>query len=307
MSHPAPQRMPSEISSLPPWSLATLWRMDWKRFQELVSLVLARSGMGSEVLWVRPDGTTVLTVVKGRGRAAGEALVQCAGWNSPVIGPQEMKQFFKAVIEQGSVRGIFITPGGFDPQALALARDKKLETIDGTEFLRTISRLTAEEQATLQRMSMSGSWDVPSCPVCGGKLEYLEKKFPKGDASKDLRDLTYRESKQVGNRVFCRHLVIKPGANVLFLKGVEAETIHVEGRIMGNIVCRGKLTVANHATVSGLVAARSIKLETGGLLEAESRILDAGEIEPVVPQPLLALWSCPVDRCHGSLPLRTVG
>ena len=307
MSHPAPQRMPSEIPQLPPWNLATLWLMDWKRFQELVSLVLARSGMASELLWVRPDGTTVLTVVKGQGRGAEEALVQCAGWNSAMIGPREVKQFFKAVVEQGAVRGIYITPGKFDPQALVIARENKLEMIDGGEFLRTIARLTTDEQATLQRLSMSGLWDVPSCPVCGGKLEYLEKRFPKGDATRDLRDLTYRESKQVCNRLFCRHLVIKPGVNVLFMKGVEAETIHVEGRIMGNIVCRGKLTVANRASVSGLVAARSIKLEPGGLLEAESRILDAGQIEPVVPQPLQALWSCPADRCHGSLPLRTAG
>ena len=63
-----------------------------------------------------------------------------------------------------------------------------------------------------------------------------------------------------------------------------------------------EVLVAGH-----LLMARSIKLEQGGLLEAESRILDAGEIEPVVPQPLQALWSCPVERCHGSLPLRTAG
>ena len=99
--------------------------MDWKRFQELVSLVLARSGMASEVLWVRPDGTTVLTVVKGQGRSTGEALVQCAGWNSAVIGLQEVQKFFKAVVEQGAVRGIYITPARFDAPALAFAREKK--------------------------------------------------------------------------------------------------------------------------------------------------------------------------------------
>lgn len=304
MSHPASQRSQAATPALPAWNLDALWRMDWKRFQELVSLMLARSGMLSEILWVRPDGATVLAVYKGRRRKTGEALLQCPAWHTREVTTSEILGLHHAVSEQGAVRGIFVTPGQFDSQALVLGQQRKIELIDGEEFLRTIGRMTLEDQITMQRMALSGSWDVPSCPSCQTRLVYAERHFPQGEAAKDLRDITYKESKQVGTQIFCRHLVINAEANILFLKGVEAESIHVEGRIMGNIVCRGKLTVASGATVSGLVAARSIKLEPGGLLEADSRILDAKEIRPVLPQPLQAFWKCPKDRCQGSLPIK---
>ena len=306
MSFSAPTRQPSAYSDQPSWSLETLLRMDWKRFQELVSLVLARSGLVSEVLWVRPDGTTMLAVLRKSRSVAGESLVQCAGWHGNAVGAGELLAFYKAVVSQGAVRGIYVTPGDFDPNARLLAGEKNLELIDGAEFLRTIGRMTPDDQQTLLRMAVSGAWDVPSCPACGGKMAMKDLRFPEGAAMKDLRDVTYRESKHVGDRLFCRHLVVKSGASVLFLTGVEAETIHVDGRIMGNIVCRGKLTVGSKATVSGLVAARSIQLEPGGLLEAEARILNAHEIQPVLPQPQQTFWACPTARCQGSLPLRTL-
>jgi hypothetical protein len=56
--------------------------------------------------------------------------------------------------------------------------------------------------------------------------------------------------------------------------------------------------------VSGLVAARSIKLEPGGRLDAEARILNEQEIRPVREQPKQFLWKCSHGRCRGTLPVR---
>ncbi len=300
----APASKLAVIDSTPPWGLETLWRMDWKRFQELVSLVLARGGFASEVAWVRPDGTTVLSVVPRQGRMGAEALVQCAGWNQYEVGAPSLLEFYKSVVNEGVSRGIYVTPGKFDQNAIIFARTKNIELIDGAEFLRTIDRMTYDEQQTHRRMALVGSWDVPSCPSCASKLGLHEVTFPSGQEQRNLADLTFKADQHVNGQVYCKHLVVKPGVDVLFLKGVEAESMEIGGRVMGNLVCRGKLVVAAGACVSGLVAARSIKLEPGALLEAEARILNEAEIQSVRPQPKQYLWKCPQRRCRGSLPER---
>jgi hypothetical protein len=292
------------LDGTPAWTLETLWRMDWKRFQELVSLVLARGGFDSEVAWIRPDGTTVLAVTTRGKRKAGEALVQCAGWNGYDVGAPSLLEFYKSVLSQGAQRGIYVTPGRFDQNAQIFARTKNLELIDGAEFLRTIHRMSVEEQQMYLRMALVGSWDSPTCPSCNRKLVLREITFPSGDDQRELRDITFKENQHVSTQLYCRHLVVKEGVDVLFLKGVEAETMQIDGRVMGNMVCRGKLIVSAGACVSGLMAARSIKLEPGGLLEAEARILNADEIQPVRPQPRQWIWQCAAGRCKGSLPAR---
>lgn len=295
---------PPDPASTSMWSQEILRRMDWKRFQELVSLVLARGGFTSEVAWIRPDGTTVLSVIAGGKKRQYEALLQCAGWNGYDVGATSLLEFYKSVLSQGAQRGIYVTPGRFDQNAQIFARTKNLELIDGVEFLRTISRMTPEEQNTLKRMAFVGSWETPTCPSCARKLELKEIGFPVGPQHKDLRDFVFKENQHVSSQLYGKNILVKPGVDVLFLKGVEVETMQVEGRVMGNIICRGKLTVSAGACVSGLVAARSIKLEPGGLLEAEARILNAEEIQPVQPQPKQTIWACPTSKCKGSLPAK---
>lgn len=283
-----------------------LWKMDWKRFQELVSMVLAKSGFGTEIAWVKPDGTTAMTVTTNRTGNGGEALLLSAGWPVYEIGAPMLLEFYKSAVSQGASRGIYVTPGRFDQNAKIMARMHHLELIDGTEFLATLARMSKEDQQFFLRMAMVGQWDVPTCPACNRKLELCEIAFPKGEDQRELRDVIFKDRQHVGSQLFCRNLVIKPGADILFLKGVEAESIHVEGRVMGDIICRGKLIVAAGAYVSGLVAARSIKLEPGGLLEAEARILNETEIQPVRAQAKPKVWKClGRKKCHGMLPVRS--
>jgi Restriction endonuclease len=300
----APASKFAVIDSTPSWGLETLWRMDWKRFQEVVSFVLARGGFVSEVAWVRPDGTTVLSVIPREDRKGGDALVQCAGWNHYEVGAPSLLEFYKSLVSEGVARGIYVTPGRFDQNAVIFAKSKNIELIDGEEFLRTIGRMSDEEQQLYRRMALVGPWDVPSCPSCGTKLEWTEVAFPSGREQKNLADITLKTDQHVSSQLYCRHLVVKAGVDVLFLKGLEAESMEISGRVMGNLVCRGKLVVKAGACVSGLVAARSIKLEPGGLLEAEARILNEAEIQSVRPQPKEFLWKCPQNRCRGMLPER---
>lgn len=287
------------------WTIETLRRMDWKRFQELASMLLARAGFQTDVAWVKPDGTVVLHVTGRSRHAVNCSLVQCAAWTGFHVDAHTVMEFCKAMAAEGIGRGIVITPGEVDRGARLFARNKSVELIDGVEFLGTIGRMNEDEQAYYLRLATVGPWDVPSCPSCGTKMEM--GLVPSVTSEDPPRDVVFRDRtrRHVGVELSCRHLTIREGADVLFLKPVQVEAMTVEGRAMGNFVCTGKLTIASGGAVSGLVAARSIRLEQGGRLEAEARILNTEEICPVGVQPRQKAWVCPESpRCRAALPLR---
>ena len=120
--------------------------MDWKRFQELTSLVLARAGFDSEIAWVRPNGAVVLHVTSRGRRSRMEALVQCAAWSMFHVDATSVLEFYRAVVSEGVQRGIYVTPGSFGADARLFSRNKRLELLDGEEFLGTIRRMSAEER-----------------------------------------------------------------------------------------------------------------------------------------------------------------
>ncbi|MBP7948747.1 MAG: restriction endonuclease [Verrucomicrobiales bacterium] len=288
------------------WTLEILQRMDWRRFQEITTMLLARAGFQTEVAWVKPDGTVALYVTGKSRRTVTHSLVQCAAWTGYHVDGQGVAEFSRTLVAENLIRGIMITPGDVEAEARMLARRGGVEIIGGVEFLGTIGRMSPEEQAYYLRMATVGPWDVPTCPSCGHRMEKgLQSPIPKAEGAQ--RDLVFKDRtrRHIGQEINCRRLRVRAGADVLFLKPVRVEEMTVEGSVMGNLVCTEKLTIVAGGIVSGLVAARNIRLEPGGRLEAEARILNTEEIHPVGVQPRPEAWFCPdMRRCRAVLPLR---
>ena len=285
------------------WNLALLRQLDWKRMQELVSLLLHRAGFVAEIAWVRPDGGVALTVthpLKGRRL---DALVQCPAWAAMNVDSTPLQALYDSVLQHGASRGIFITAGEFSQEARAFVRMRPLELIDGHGLLRTILRMPEDEQAYHLRMITVGPHTVPTCPACMKKLElrYDSEQEPNAHG----KDLTFRDRQSVGTEILCRTLTVKAGADVQFMRAVRAQDMVVNGRAHGNITVQGKLTVGKGGVLSGLVAARTVAMQEGGVLEAEARVLNADEIQPVRTLPSQQIWRCPGwPKCRGQLPLR---
>lgn len=285
------------------WSLALLRQLDWKRMQELVTMLLHRAGFSAQIAWIRPDGGVMLSVVNPQRAGRMEALVQCPPWATMNVDSSAVRELYDSVLREGACRGIFITAGEFSEEAKGLVRVRPIELIDGPALLRTILRMPPEEQAYQLRMIAVGSWAVPTCPACGAKLEL--KHDTEHDPSVEVKDLTFRDRQTVGTEVSCRTLTVKPGAEVHFLKPVWAHEMVVKGRAHGNITVQGRLTVGRGGILSGLVAARTITMDEGGAMEAEARVLNTSEIQPVRSLPVNRIWRCPGwPKCRGQLPLR---
>jgi len=296
---PSPQ--PAAEAAL--WSLPLLRQLDWKRMQELVTLLLHRTGFTAEIAWIRPDGGVVLSVTNPLKGGRVDALVQCPSWAMPNVDTAALKELYDSVLQEGASRGIFITAGEFSAEARSFSRMRPLELIDGHALLRTIQKMPEEEQAYHLRMVTIGPYTVPTCPSCGRKLEiHNDTEY---DPHVQVKDMTFRDRQLVNTEVCCRTLTIKGGAEVQFLKPVRAQEMVVHGRAHGNVTVQGKLTVGKGGVLRGLLAARAISLQEGGVLEAEARILNADEIQPVRSLPVPQVWRCPGwPKCRGKLPLR---
>ncbi len=296
---PSPQ--PAAEAAL--WSLPLLRQLDWKRMQELVTLMLHRTGFTSEIAWIRPDGGVVLSVTNPLKAGRVDALVQCPPWAMLNVDTPALKELYNSVLQEGASRGIFITAGEFSEEARAFAGMRPLELIDGQAFLRTIRKMPAEEQSYHLRMVTVGPYTIPTCPSCGGKLEIQNDTGD--DPGLQGKDVTIRGRRMVNSKVTCRTLTVKSGAEVQFLKPVRAQEMVVNGRVHGDVTVQGKLTVGKGGVLRGLLAARAISLKEGGVLEAETRILNADEIQPVRALPVAQVWRCPSwPKCRGKLPLR---
>jgi len=220
-----------------------------------------------------------------------------------VESPVRLKELYQSVLAEGALRGIFITAGEFSAEARVFARSRPLELIDGQGMLSTILMMPEEERAwQLQRMT-SGAYAVPTCPACNCKMDARDDTdFDGGDK---MKDVSYRDRRMEVSRVQCRTLTIKSGADVQFLSPVWVQDMVVNGHAHGNVIVQGRLTVGRGGVLRGQVAARTITTEGGGVIEAETRVLNANEIQPVRAVPSKRIWRC-LDwpKCPGQLPAR---
>ena len=231
-----------------------------------------------------------------------DTLVQCPPWSTQFVDVNMVKELFNGVLQEGASRGIFITAGDFSEDARLFASMRPLELIDGQGMLRSLLRLTEEEQDYYLRLATVGQYTVPSCPACSTKMEMREDTMREETTAKDI---TLKDRQMISDEVVCRTLTIKAGADVQFLKAVWVKELRVEGRASGNITVQGRLAIGSGGVLGGFVAARSIKLDEGGILEAEARILNAAEVVPVQAMPAQYVWRCGTwPRCRGQLQLR---
>lgn len=284
------------------WSQALLEHMDWLHFQQLVTRMLHRSGYIAEVSWVRPDGASGLALLQGGRPGPPEAIVHCTPWGARETGGSGMPAFAESIQGAGAARGLWITPAVFHDSARDAARDLPVELVEGRDLLWALQRMSPSESDFLWEMTTVGPWMTPSCPACLAKMELstesdLLANQPKLDA--DFRDVAL-ESREID----CRSLTIRKKADVTFLKAVTAGSMTVHGKVTGNFVVNGTLRIAPGGFVHGLVSARGIVLNPGGTLEAEARILNECDLQPIRPLPAKHLWKCPGwPKCRSTLPV----
>lgn len=76
-------------------------------------------------------------------------------------------------------------------------------------------------------------------------------------------DFTIRNHGKIMGRVSCRKLLVEKRAHVQFLNNIEAEEVIIDGEVIGNINCRGKLSLLKKATLTGDIHVGSLTVAEG--------------------------------------------
>jgi restriction system protein len=66
--------------------------------------------------------------------------------------------------------GVLLTSGRFTQEAVNLARQEGIQTIDGAALLEKMAALPPEKAAALLRLATQGDFLTPTCPSCAVKM-----------------------------------------------------------------------------------------------------------------------------------------
>lgn len=278
------------------WTPDLLIRLDWRRFVDLVRLVIAKGGYRPLSMGIRKDGVGLLSIADPMAKKP-ESLAGFASWNHPLVGGNLMRDFVREMGRRRFRQAVFFTPGTFADEAVDLACGHPVELVDGQAFLQVVARLSADDQRHLFTLSTAGSFDVPTCPTCDTGMHLIDPA-----ATGELADLTLGGEETVVDAVCCAKLAITRKARVHFLQSVFAEHIVVAGRAVGNFACAGTVRIRKHGCLIGTLEARALNLEPGGTLDGDLSILNGETLTPPQTPPELMRWRCP--RCRLNWPTR---
>jgi hypothetical protein len=242
---------------------------------------------------VKLDGEADFTMTRGKGRHLQKYLVRLAPWNQWMATPDCLERFGRDLRREKQTRGVYVAPGGFAASALHRGRQFQVETVDAHVLAARLNELPETHSLFFYETGTLGDSHTPTCPVCMKKMAtHLEDPPPPPSSVAALPDLSFRSYDIVAEGVAARRIEIHHGAEVYFLRGVRARDVIVHGLAAGNFVCDGCMLLNPGANLEGTVAARSIVVRPGAVLNGETRILKAPP-EPFAVEPASALvWRC---------------
>ena len=89
-------------------------------------------------------------------------IVQCKHWKNRHVGVKPVRELWGVLDDEKADGAIFVTSGAFSADALAFARGKRLELIDGPK----LRGMMAEMKRTPAATSVAGVALSPSAPLC---------------------------------------------------------------------------------------------------------------------------------------------
>jgi restriction system protein len=152
------------------WTIEALRVLEWKRFEQLCKSYYGITGFQSQTIRCATDGAIDVKLYKGD-PAKPLAIVQCKTGNVYTVGAKDLRELLSMMSREKVTRGIFITTGTFNRDALTFAGDHSIQLLDGDGFLRKIQALSEEDRARLLNDAFEGDYKTPTCPACAIKMK----------------------------------------------------------------------------------------------------------------------------------------
>jgi restriction system protein len=94
-----------------------------------------------------------------------KTVVQCKRWRTSQVGVSPVRELYGVMVAEVAARAIFVTAGSYTPDAIAFARGKPIELVDGSALSTLVDGV---QPSRPPRTVIEAS--VPACPRCGGGM-----------------------------------------------------------------------------------------------------------------------------------------
>jgi len=129
------------------WTPELLKQLEWRRFEELCA-----------------------AYYEARGVIPKDVVLHAKAWDAYRVGVKSVRELRAAMSAAKVGDGVLLTSGRFTQEAVNLARQEGIETIDGAALLDRIAALPPEQGAALLKFATQGDFLTPTCPSCSIKM-----------------------------------------------------------------------------------------------------------------------------------------
>ena len=142
-------------------------RLTWSQFERLMAEFYRRKGAtvtprGGPIA----DGGVDLNLTYPTGE---RLIVQCKHWKNRHVGVKPLRELWGVLDDERADGAIFVTSGSFTADALAFARGKQLELVDGQK-LRGMMADVKHSQAGASVVEPAPTPRAPMCPRCRSSM-----------------------------------------------------------------------------------------------------------------------------------------
>ena len=113
------------------------------QFEDVCLRLVRKMGFDAQTTTITGDGGIDIIAFSAQPVIAGKYVVQCKAWKQS-IGEPLIRDLYGVVHSERANKGIFITTSTYTKSALAFAKDKPLELIDGQQFYQLLRQYSPE-------------------------------------------------------------------------------------------------------------------------------------------------------------------
>ena len=151
-------------------NMGLLQRLEWKRFEQLVSLYFAAKGFRIEASNEAMEKQTRFHLFN-EGETVPYAYLQCLTGENRDVEVKAVREFLGTLAAAHMAEGVTITSGDFTPEAREFAAANDITAISGEELVAQFHHLPAARQQDILMQVTTGDYTTPTCPKCNLKLE----------------------------------------------------------------------------------------------------------------------------------------
>ena len=176
------------------WNIELLNALEWKRFEGVIARYYELIGYRSEFTRMGADGG-VDVVLYQQGVQTPAIIIQCKSWSNKV-GVKAIRELYGVMAGEGIEYGVFATTSGYTQEAIDWADGKRLQLMNGDDFITAFNQLPEDQKIQLLQFATSGEYTTPSCPSCDTKMIQRTAKKGKSAGSVFWGCTTYPRCKQ---------------------------------------------------------------------------------------------------------------